>query len=391
MMSSLKEINEHVLFHLALIGGVGPALTLKLIRCLAQKALLYDQLKEELPLIDLSILYSWTQADFQKAGCTAREAALLHEGLADPSLVEQEKKFCLAAEVSFIILGHAEYPQSLLHIPHPPLVLWYKGVWPSLAGCALVGSRVADAYGKKATFLFAQAIVELGRSVISGGARGIDTYAHQAALSFNGHTTAVFGSGISVSYPSENRNLFEKIVDRGGLLISPFSVRTQPSKMNFPMRNRIISGLSEMVVVVQAAQKSGALITAHMALEQGRTVAAVPGDIFSPLSAGCHALIKEGAIAATSPEVIFEEWGYQTNTANLPEKYEEVDIKDLLSPTVPLPLSTRLLRLLGNKAMPQETLPQTLEASAEEIEECLFNLHLEGKVEQTSPGMWTLI
>lgn len=195
-----------------------------------------------------------------------------------------------------VTLVQESYPFLLKQIYDPPAILYYRGDINVLNGTcvAMVGSRKATEYGKTAAGKIAEGLAAAGVVVVSGMARGIDTVAHQGALQAGGKTVAVLGCGLDICYPPENIKLREKIATYG-LLLSEFPPGSQPKPANFPMRNRIISGLSLATVVVEAAEKSGALITADCALEQGRDVFAVPGSIHSPASKGCHRLIKEGA------------------------------------------------------------------------------------------------
>ena len=201
-----------------------------------------------------------------------------------------------------------DYPESLREIADAPIVLYVKGNLPAQGSLsmAIVGSRRASLYGVSTSGRFARRFAELGFTVISGMARGIDTAAHKGALKAGGTTVAVLGSGLANVYPPENRNLFEEIADSGAV-VSEFPMETAPLPYNFPRRNRIISGLSLGVIVVEAAQRSGALITADFALEQGREVFAVPGKIDHPAFQGAHGLIKQGAKLVTSIEDILED------------------------------------------------------------------------------------
>lgn len=198
-----------------------------------------------------------------------------------------------------LTLHDSTYPKLLKEIFDPPAVLYYKGdinvlEFPSVA---VVGSRKATEYGRVTAAKLSGDLAALGVTVVSGMARGIDTAAHQGVLRSAGRTAAVLGCGLDVCYPPENRKLRDEILHEG-VLLSEFPPGTQPKPPHFPMRNRVISGLSLAVVVVEAAERSGALITADCALEQGREVFAVPGSIHSPTSRGCHRMLKEGAAVA---------------------------------------------------------------------------------------------
>ena len=195
-----------------------------------------------------------------------------------------------------VTLYDAAYPQCLKEIDTPPLVLYIRGELTSEDSLSLsiVGSRDAKDYGRKVSYRLSYQLAQRGLTVISGLARGIDTSAHRGALEAGGRTIAVMGSGLSFIYPATNRDLAEKIMESGAL-ISEFPMGVKPKPRNFPRRNRIISGLTLGTVVVEASNRSGALITARLAGEQGREVFAVPGEIFSELSTGTHKLINNGA------------------------------------------------------------------------------------------------
>lgn len=200
------------------------------------------------------------------------------------------------------------YPAALREIADPPPLLFVRGdlseddQW----AMAVVGTRRATAYGRQVADRFVADLAAAGVTIVSGLARGIDTVAHRAALEAGGRTIAVLANGLDEVYPPENRALSERIASSGAL-VSEFSPGTRPDAANFPRRNRIISGLCLGTLVVEAGYSSGALITADFALEQGRDVFAVPGSVFSPMSAGCHQLIRDGAKPATSATDILEE------------------------------------------------------------------------------------
>lgn len=192
-----------------------------------------------------------------------------------------------------------DYPKQLKCIFDPPLKIYVLGNKEILSqkGIAIVGARNATEYGKKVALQFAKELAQKGINIISGLAVGIDTYAHFGCLQENskGKTIAVLGSGVDELYPKQNIELAKKIIGYGGCIISEYPIGTKPNKLHFPQRNRIISGLSRGVLVVEASEKSGALITADFALEQGKDVFAVPGNICSNNSKGTNELIKQGA------------------------------------------------------------------------------------------------
>ncbi len=203
-----------------------------------------------------------------------------------------------------------DYPERLSELEGMPLVLYVLGeIAPQDAwSVGVVGTRRATAYGREATARLSAELAEAGITVVSGLARGIDTVAHRAALDAGGRTMAVLGSGLDVIYPQENRGMVRQIIEEGrGAVLTEYPLGTQPDAVNFPARNRIISGLSLGVLVIEAAEKSGALITVEFALEQNRDVFALPGPITSRMSDGPNNLIKKGARCVTSAADILEE------------------------------------------------------------------------------------
>jgi len=195
-----------------------------------------------------------------------------------------------------IVLGDTDFPRRLLEIYDPPLVLYIKGSAEIIGqpGIAVVGTRHPTPYGIGMAERLACDLAARGLVIISGMARGVDTAAHRGALSAHGRTLAVWGTGIDVTYPKENQKLSEQILDSGGAIVSEFPLGTFPAPQNFPIRNRIISGLSVGVLVLEAGEYSGTRVTARCALEQGREVFAVPGNVTNKLSWGPNTLIKQG-------------------------------------------------------------------------------------------------
>ena len=221
---------------------------------------------------------------------------------------ERELDLIYKHKVNVLTVEDALYPENLKTIHYPPPVLYFKGtiLESDKNSISIVGSRKATYYGKIVAEKLGKDLALTGLTIVSGMARGIDTAAHKGALSVSGRTIAVLGCGIDHIYPPENRRLAQEIQESGAV-ISEFPLSTLPERQNFPRRNRIISGLSLGIVVVEAAKKSGALITADFALEQGREVFAIPGNINSPLSNGSHNLIKQGAKLVDNYQDILEE------------------------------------------------------------------------------------
>ncbi len=201
-----------------------------------------------------------------------------------------------------ITMDDLYYPEKLKQIYDPPEVLYCLGDIRLLneISISIVGARRATAYGKKIAYKLSNDLSKRGVTIVSGLASGIDECAHEGAYKNVGKTIAVLGCGVDIIYPKENEDLYKNIIRNGGLIISEFPLGTKPEKDNFPKRNRIISALSSGVIVVEAKRRSGALITADFALEQGKNVFAVPGNIDSVYSEGTNNLIKDGAIPVTS-------------------------------------------------------------------------------------------
>jgi len=218
----------------------------------------------------------------------------------------------LAADTSrrVVTLGDPLYPNALLEAADPPLLLYLQGRAELLAaeGIAVVGSRNPTPQGRDNARMFSAQLSQAGCTIVSGLALGIDAAAHEGGLAGAGSTVAVVGTGLDSAYPRRNRELAQRIAAQG-LLVSEYALGTPPLPANFPLRNRIIAGLARATLVVEAAPQSGSLITARLANEAGRDVFAIPGSIHSPLSRGCHALIKQGAKLVESVADIFEELG----------------------------------------------------------------------------------
>ena len=215
-------------------------------------------------------------------------------------------------DIQTVSIFQPEYPERLRQIFDPPFLLYYKGKLPEAGEgtAAVIGSRKATEYGRYVAYTIGRSLGSRGIHVISGLALGADTFAHRGALEGKGRTTAVLGSGVDICTPSSNRNLAERILEGDGCLLSEFPPGTPACPRNYPKRNRVISGLSQCVIVAEAAEKSGTSITAGLALEQGRDVYAVPGNITSPYSQGTNRLIKDGAIPLLSTEDLLEEMDF---------------------------------------------------------------------------------
>lgn len=270
------------------------------------------------------------------------------------------EEICHKKHIHLVIRENEAYPELLKEIANPPEVLFYKGSLQNhLPRIAMVGARRVSAYGRSVAQQLSASLAQAGFSVVSGAAMGVDACCHEGALQ-KGTTEAVLGCGVDVVYPASNRHLLAQIEERGAI-ISEYLPGAQPIAGNFPARNRIISGMSLGSVVVEAAQRSGSLITAEMALSEGRDVFAVPGSVFSPVSKGCHRLIQQGAKLIVDSHDIIEEYPQfakkHTNTKNNDEKNKthaiitetEKRILQILSVEEPLSVDEVIYRLHGTK------------------------------------------
>jgi DNA processing protein len=244
-------------------------------------------------------------------GISSQAARRIVAGRGEERRLDEELRRAGEAGVAVVTLEDAEYPALLRTIPDPPLALYVRGrLADERPGIAVVGSRHASAYGLQCADRLGYDLALRGLAVVSGLARGIDGAAHEGALKAGGRALAVRGNGLAQIYPLEHEELAARVAEQGAL-VSEYPLETPPHARNFPRRNRIIAGLSLGVVVVEAARRSGALITADLALEQGREVFAVPGPMTAVTSQGTHALLKQGARLVTSVEDILEELGLE--------------------------------------------------------------------------------
>lgn len=287
------------------------------------------------------------------------------------SLKKDEILLRLEKSGSFLLTLHDDdYPPLLKEISHPPPVLFLKGKplkdYSFLIG--VVGTRRPTAYGRSLAREIGRELSKAGVCVVSGLARGIDTEAHYGALEGEGKTIAVLGSGIDVIYPYQNKKLYQLISEKGTVL-SEFPLGALPQSYNFPQRNRIISGLSRGVVVIEAGERSGALITAYLALEQNREVFALPGSVKSKMSRGSHKLIKEGAVLVENAFDILHEFGIEVKKTT--SKEEELGSKESL-----------MLSLLEYEPKRIDEIVQASKLPVSEVLSTLTLLELKGKVAQ---------
>jgi DNA processing protein len=301
---------------------------------------------------------------------------------------EAEVRSCERLGVRILPFPDPEFPVALLTLADPPVVLFVKGELPEgVVRIAVVGSRRATAYGRRVASGLGAALAARGIEIVSGGARGIDTHAHAGALEAGGRTIAVLGSGLRRPYPTENAGLFDRIAERGAVL-SEFPLDAEPLPERFPRRNRILSGLSAAVVVVEAASRSGSLSTAAHALEQGREVMAVPGPISSDLSAGCHRLIQQGAkLVHEAHDILAELSPMYTDTLPASAPVErDGEAPDLTSLSAD---ETAVLALLDDPEPVQlEALADAAPFGIARLQTALFGLQCRGAVEPLPGGFY---
>lgn len=283
-------------------------------------------------------------------------------------------------ENHLITVADPHYPQFLLEVPDPPPLLYAKGHTHLLntPSIAVVGSRNASPQGEKNALDFSQALCQQGYTIVSGMALGIDGAAHRGALKANGATIAVVGTGLDIVYPARHRDLAHQIVQHG-LVISEFGLGTPSRAQNFPRRNRIISGLSLGCLVVEANVQSGSLITAKLAAEQGREVFAIPGSIHSPMSKGCHELIKQGAKLVDSLQDILQELDSHTSLVT-PENLATTSLE-----------ADPVLISMGFDPVSMETLVERTGLTSEHLSAMLLMLELENKVASLAGGRYQRI
>lgn len=381
--------NTKTLLHLSLISGIGPSAFSRICKgLLGRQDVNYSQF-EELQSIPFTDLYSYSSSKMQQQfGFSPALADTLIGGLLDMGILDEECGLLEKHNISLVTILDDDYPVLLRTIFAPPMVLYVKGILPGpdKKTIAFVGSRDVDLYGQRVVEQFIPPLVEQGWYIVSGGAAGVDALSHQAALKANGLTIAVLGSGLLQPYPRENKKLFDAIVEQEGALISAYPLLAPPMKQNFPARNRIISGLSLGSVIVRAARRSGALITAQFANEQGRQVFAVPGDIFSELSQGCLSLINQGAKAVVQPQDILEEFGIYC------EPKGDCQIGDVAQKVVKsLPITFEstdpVVQALAIPVSFDELLTKT-GLSFDMLHDRLFELQVSGKIKQNFTGFW---
>jgi DNA processing protein len=323
-----------------------------------------------------------------------RKDLLQVEGLSDrlitaikrhtlPESVKKELEKVQQKGIKILTLTDTDYPALLLEIPDPPPCLYvYGGISATQKNISIVGSRNATQYGLDTTQRLARDLSSFGITIVSGMARGIDTAAHEGALMAHGKTIAVLGSGLERVYPRENETLFHRIAETGAV-ISEFPLNAEPEAHHFPMRNRVISGLSLGTVIVEATLRSGSLITARLAAEQNREVFAVPGSINSFKSTGTHTLIKQGAKLVEQAGDIMDEISHWMDHS-VSEDSNVLDVNTAPEPPFS-PLETSVLHALEHYPLHIDDLIRKLGMAPSDLSSTLLCLELKGVVQQ-DPG-----
>lgn len=288
----------------------------------------------------------------------------------------------ISKSIQAVIFGEEGYPSILLNIPDPPVVLFYRGdlqKYLSIPSVAVIGSRRCTTYGRRVARRLARDFVYNGVGVVSGLARGIDAEAHRGALDAGGRTMAVLGSGLDVCYPPEHKRLALKIIGNG-VLISEYPPGTQPAKFRFPERNRLISGFSLGVVVVEAGRKSGTMITVNTALDQGREVFAVPGEITRALSMGTNMLLRDGAGVVITARDVLEPLGIAKDAA---------EREETLKPDSEITRS--ILELLSEEALHFDRLLRLTDVETPLLQTELLKLEIAGVIRQHPGKIFSLV
>lgn len=360
---------QRILLHLSLIK-TAPASAQRVIQALGN---------------NLHHIYDMSAQDFINLKVLPAVAKKLVAGLSDYILLDCELDYIEKYKISWVTLADTQYPELLKNIHLPPLFLYYKGTLPDAQSLAVIGSREAGSYAHGVIDNIVPQLVHNGWTIVSGGALGADTMAHRAAVQAGGKTVAVLGSGLLKPYPPENKELFEQIIQDGGAVISSFSLLADPIPEHFPDRNRIISGLGRGCLVVQAAAKSGARITADYCLSQGRDVFAVPGNMWDPLSAGCHQLIQQGAKLTTNAVDILVEYGQKPVQMTIDQQLPVIKpVEKNLEQGL---MERKIIQLCAAPCSVDELIEGT-GLPLVEMTGRLFDLQLKGIISQNMAGLW---
>ena len=337
------------------------------------------RLKQLLPAFsgDVRAVWAASAADLASAGLDERSAAEFTAFRPKARLDEHARKV-QAAGARIITWDDSDYPPLLSRLDDPPIVLFVRGTLlaDDELALAIVGTRKASAYGRDVAGHFARKLTEHGVTIISGLAHGIDAASHRAALDAGGRTLAVLGSGLDVVYPYDHKSLAEDVCAQGAL-ISEFPMGAQPDRFNFPRRNRIISGLSLGVLVVEASEKSGALITATLAAEQGKDVFAVPGSIFSDASSGVNRLIQDGAKPVMNVNDILDELHITVEQLDTRRVAEQVSPAD--------PVEAQILAAMGSDTAHVDEIARSTGLDMPALLSTLLLMELKGLILPSGP------
>jgi len=285
---------------------------------------------------------------------------------------------CKSKAIGIISFLDKDYPEELKKVYYPPLIIYYRGNLEVLKKrkIGIIGTRKPTKYGREVAYEFSKKITKHGIVITSGGARGIDTIAHKGSIDADGETICVLGSGIDVVYPPENKRIFKEIEKRG-IILSEYPPGTKPFSHHFPMRNRIIAGLSELILVVEAGEKSGTFITVKWALEMGKDIFVIPGEIYSPKSKGPNFLLKQGAIPATEPSDILSFMGIEEKEKQRELKLEEKEKK--------------IFDYLKEKSKANiDEMKENLKIETGEILSILLSLEIKGVIRNEGQGFYSL-
>lgn len=362
---------------------------LRLFHCHWLNPVQFSRLLAQARTLDQLLSSDETQlADF---GLTPIQMEQLHKASSgpNPQTTELDLRWASVAGQDIVCFEDARYPELLRQIDTAPPLLYVRGNANALANpqIAVVGSRKASSYGLRNAYWMAYELGLAGLSITSGMARGIDTRAHQGALASGRATIAVVGTGADIVYPSTSEKLAVEMAESGAL-VSEFPLGTLPLPANFPRRNRIMSGLSKGTLVVEAALKSGSLITARLAMEQNREVFAIPGLITNPLSAGCHKLIADGARLVAQPMDILQELGIESIVRSSGEKEPDSTAEDLIKTSNKSDVFLdSLTRLIGYQGCELQNLLDATGLEYQTLISHLLELEIAGKI-QTLGGRY---